>query len=231
MLPHLRTLSLSNFIVSWDAAIFNNLTHLRLHLQDLTFAPSMTQILAMLASSPMLTELNLLHAIETSSRLPCNESVGVIPLPRLVAFLVDDDALNHIFLLRHIEIPTHCTLSLKVEHRAQHVLAELGRSISATLAPGEMTKVHVEGDPSRVIVGGYTTTCSSSPLVQISLRCPGRYSERETASVAGTLLGSLPLTIATSLELVFRDPHSAAIPVQAWQTCLQTLGAVDSPPS
>lgn len=224
--PLLRTLSLSNF-VAWDAPIFNNLTHLRLHLQDPTFAPSITQILEMVASSPMLTELNLLHAIENSSRLPGHESIGVVPLPHLAAFLLDDDILNHIFLLRHIEIPAHCARTLKVEHRGQDALAELSRLISAPLPLGELTKLVLEGDPSRVTARGYTATTPSSPLIQITLRCAGGYSATETASVAGTLTGSLPLAAATSLELIFRDPRSVTILVEAWETCLQNLDAVE----
>ncbi|KAF8216437.1 hypothetical protein K438DRAFT_1797199 [Mycena galopus ATCC 62051] len=226
--PRLRTLSLSNFVIPWDATVFNSLTHLRLHLQDATFAPSMTQILAMLASSPMLTELNLLHAIETSSRLHEHEPIGVVPLPHLAVFLLDDDILNHIFVLRHIEVPADCTFTLKVEHRVQNTLTELGRSVSVHLPLGKLTKLDVEGDPSRVAIRGYPATSPSNALIQIILRCPGGYSEMGTVSVAATLLGPLPLAATTTLELAFSDPHSATIPVEAWQMCLRNLEAVES---
>ncbi|KAJ6581441.1 hypothetical protein B0H19DRAFT_506745 [Mycena capillaripes] len=226
--PRLRTLSLSNFVVSWDATIFSNLTHLRLHLQDQTFAPSMVQILGMLTSSPMLKELNLLHAIEISSRLPSHESLGVVLLCHLTALLLDDEILNHIFLLRHIEIPLHCTLSLKVEHRATHTLiAELGRPISISLPLGELDKIYLEGEPSEVIVRGYTAASPANPLVHITLRCPERYS-REAGKTAATMLSSLLLIATTSLEFVFRDPYSTVIPVETWQMCLQNVGAVKS---
>ncbi|KAJ7606184.1 hypothetical protein DFH06DRAFT_1348269 [Mycena polygramma] len=225
--PQLRTLSLSNFVVPWDATIFSNLTHLRLHLQDPTFAPSMIQILGMLTSSPMLRELNLLHAIENSSRLPL-ESVAVVSVTHLATLLVDDDILNHIFLLRHIEIQTPCTMSLKVEHRGHNLIAELGRSVSPFLSFDELHRICVEGEPSRVTIRGYNSASAANPRVQIALRCPGSYSEREIASTAGSILSSLPLVATTALELVFCDLHSAVISVEAWQRCLQSLEAVES---
>ncbi|KAJ7115909.1 hypothetical protein C8R44DRAFT_880314 [Mycena epipterygia] len=209
--PQLKTLALSNFIVSWDGALFNNLTHLRLTLQSPAFAPSMNQILAMLASSPMLTELILLHAIENPSHLPSN-SVAVVPLARVTTFLLHDDILNHIFLLRHIDIPAHCSLSLKVEHRSGNLalLTEMGRSIPRTaLSPKELAKLYVEVEPSGVTVRGYTAT-------------------KESVSVAGTLLCSLPLIATTALELTLRNPHAAVIPVARWKMCLQNLVAIES---
>ncbi|KAJ7760524.1 hypothetical protein B0H16DRAFT_1720021 [Mycena metata] len=234
--PRLRTLSLSNFI-AWDASI-NNLTHLRLHLQDPTFAPSIAQILGMLASSPMLAELILLHSIESSSRLPSHESIDVVTLSHLAVFLLDDDISNHIFLLRHIDIPAHCTLSLKVEHRANNLLAELGRSISTTsLSLDRVEKLDIEGGPSHLTIRGYTPAKHANPLIQLTLRCPARYLDSETASIAGMILASLPLIAPMALELVFCHPHSASTPANAWQTsipvngwerCLQHLGTVQS---
>ncbi|KAJ6493594.1 hypothetical protein C8R47DRAFT_1070120 [Mycena vitilis] len=225
--PQLRTLSLSNFVVPWNAALLNKLTHLRLHLQDPTFAPSMIQVLGMLNSSPMLRELNLLHATESSSRLPLHDSVAVVPVAHLATLLVDDDILNHIFLLHHIEIQTPCTVSLKVEHRHHNLIAELGRSISPFLSFGELQRLCVEGDSSRITVRGYNGG-AANPRVQIALRCLGSYSEREIASTAGSILSSLPLAATTALELVFCDPRSAIISVEAWHRCLQSLEAVKS---
>lgn len=229
--PLLRTLALSNFVVSWDAPIFNNLTHLRLHLQDSAFAPSMTQILGMLACSPLLTELILLHAIETSTRLPCPESVSVVPLTRLMSLLLDDDILNHIFLLRHIDIPIHCSLSLKVENRTKKMslITEIGHSISrVSLSTREIDKLVVELDPWSVVVRGYIAAKPANPVIQVTLRHRGTFAEAESASVACTMLCSLPLAATTALELAFRDPHSAAVPAETWRMCLQTLGAFKS---
>ncbi|KAJ7449664.1 hypothetical protein FB451DRAFT_751743 [Mycena latifolia] len=229
--PHLRTLALSNFIISWDAALFKNLTHLRLHLQDQTFAPSMTQILGMLSSSPMLTELTLLHAIEASSRLPCPESVSVVPLPHVATLLLDDDILNHIFILCHIDIPTHCNVTLKVDHRTKKMglITEIGHSISQSLSLGELDKLSVEAEPSGVSVRGYTTALSPmNARIQITLRYLGSHSEMDTASVAGAVLSSLHPIAATALEVSFRDPHSSATPEETWRMWLQNSGAVET---
>ncbi|KAJ7668363.1 hypothetical protein B0H17DRAFT_1209967 [Mycena rosella] len=222
--PHLRHLSLSNFVVSWDSSLFTKLTHLRLHLQDQAFAPSMTQILGMLSSSPMLAELILLHVIESSSRLPHPDSVSVVPLPHVAALLLDSDLLNHIFLLRHIDVPPHCSLSLKAEHRTEKIglITELGHSISQSLSLAQVEKVCVETDPSGFTVRGYAAACPANPRIHIALR----YSEMDLA-VAGTLLCSLPLIATAVLELSFRGPHSAATHVETWRMFFQNLGTVE----
>ncbi|KAJ6591630.1 hypothetical protein DFH09DRAFT_1137558 [Mycena vulgaris] len=226
--PHLRTLALSNFVVPWDATLFTNLTHLRLHLQDQTFAPSMAQILGMLSSSPMLIELILLHTIESSSRLPSPESVGLVPLPHVTTFLLDDDILNHIFLLRHLDIPEHCSMSLKVDHRTKKLglITEMGHCISRSLS--QLDKLCVEAEPSGVTTRGYRASNPGNPRIQLTLRYSGGPSEPDSGSVAGTMLCSLPLIATTALELVLRDPHSSAIPVETWRICLQNLGAVET---
>ncbi|KAJ7504438.1 hypothetical protein B0H11DRAFT_2273569 [Mycena galericulata] len=228
--PRLRTLALSNFVVSWDAPIFKNLTHLHLHLQSSAFAPSMTQILGMLICSPLLSELILLHAIESSARLPGPESVSVVSLTRLSSFVFDDDILNHIFLLQHLDIPAHCNLSLKVDNKTKKLslLSEMGHAISQlSSSTAEINKLSVEAGPWNVMVRGYAIN-PATPLIQITLRCPAIFSEPESASVAGTLLCSLPLVATSALDLIFHDSQFAAVPLETWRMCFKNLEALQS---
>ncbi|KAK7030662.1 hypothetical protein R3P38DRAFT_2929785 [Favolaschia claudopus] len=223
--PQLRSVSLSNFVVSWDATILTNLTRLRLHLSTSQFAPSMSQILEMLSCSPKLLELNLIHVIEASSRLPSSESVAVVALSHLAAFVLDEDIRNTVFLLRHLVVPAACALTLKVFHRTQHELSDLGSSICAS---PPMVRLCVEGEPTSIVIRGYTESGSASPHRQIALRTGGGYSAKEIASIAGTFLESSTLSTATTLELIFPNPHSAAIPVEGWQLFLESFEAVKS---
>jgi hypothetical protein len=150
----------------------------------------------------------------------------LVSLHHVASFLLDDDILNHIFLLRRIDLATNCCLSLKVEHQANKPasITEMGHCISRSLLLGGLERVAVELEQSAVTGRGHSTA-RSAPHIQVNLRYPGRLNQ---ASVAHTLLSSLPFLATTALELVFRDPHAEAIPVEAWRMCLQNFGAVES---
>ncbi|KAJ7720583.1 hypothetical protein DFH07DRAFT_972538 [Mycena maculata] len=191
--PHLRTLALSNFVFPWDSSIFNNLTHLR----DSAFAPSMTEMLGMLTCSPMLTEVVLIHAV--ANRLPCPESASVVPLTRLTILLLDDHILTPIFLLHHIDVLVHFSLSLKVGNRTKKMslVTELDSRLHGCLFPDELTTLSVEADPWNVAVYGSTAASPANPL-QATLRYSETFAEGGFATVVGTILVSLPLVAVTT---------------------------------